>query len=310
MKIEAGRVRASSTALGDAFIRAFHLEDSPCPVFSDTVADALLTDAERERFTAGAQKSVGRRRPDLAADPRAAVRYWIEEMSVAAPHVLLRARYTEDVLRWQAAQKQAQYVLLGAGLDSFALRRPAWARDIRVFEVDHPATQELKRSRVARLTDAAPGLPRWVPADLGDERLAEVLSGVRELDPTLPTVVAWCGVTYYLEEPAIDAVLGDLREVFTGELTVVLDYWQAEYLDEQRQDAEVRSMFASVRRNDEPFVTGFTPARLAALAASRGYAVAEDLSAVDVVARIPGDDGARVRPHPIGRLARLRRAPA
>ncbi len=69
-------------------------------------------------------------------------------------------------------------------------------------------------------------------------------------------------------------------------------------------------MFASVRRNDEPFVTGFTPARLAALAASRGYAVAEDLSAVDVVARIPGDDGARVRPHPIGRLARLRRAPA
>lgn len=310
MRNEAGRTLSSSTALGDAFIRAFHLQDCAEPVFADPVARSLLTDAEWARFTSSAQRSVRRIRPDLAEDPVRAVRYWITEMSVAAPHVLVRARYAEDVLRQEAADHPVQYILLGAGLDSFTLRRPEWALDVDVFEIDHPATQALKQERAGGLSGDAGRHLRRLAADLAERRLADVLAAAPRLDPAAPTVVAWCGVTYYLEDAAIEAVLRDLSAFFTGRLSVVLDYWHADYLAEDNQDSEVRSMFASVRRNGEPFISGFTPAGLAARAAAQGFAVADDAAAIDVAARLRDEGGASVRPHAIGRLAHLRKVPA
>jgi len=295
---------ASSTALGNAFMRAFHTAHEPAPVHVDPVAAQLLSEQEWAFFRGSVLGSSAVRGPQADRNPEGAIRWWMRAGSVAAPHVLLRGRHTEDALRRACGRGARQYLLLGAGFDSFALRRPEWAEGLTVYEIDQPATQELKRARVARLRpDGVTGL-RMVPANLAEQRLDEVLRKVPGLDGTRRTFVAWSGVTYYLQEQAISATLEALGGFFTAGLTVVLDYWEARHLAEPR-DAAVASMAASVRRNGEPFVWGSSPRELATLASSTGYQVLADVSAVEVAKDCQARGSVALSPHPIGRFAEL-----
>ncbi|WP_327710618.1 class I SAM-dependent methyltransferase [Streptomyces sp. NBC_00464] len=298
--------RPSSTALGNAFMRAFHSAHEPKPVHTDLVARQLLSEQEWTSFRTSVLASSAVRGPQAEQDPEGAIRRYLRAGSVAAPHVLLRGRHTEDALRRTCERGASQYVLLGAGFDSFALRRPEWAERLTVYEVDRSATQELKRARVARLRpDGVPGL-RMVPADLAKQRLDAVLRRIPGLDGTRHTFVAWSGVTYYLDEKAISATLEALGDFFTGGLTIVLDYWEAAQLAEP-QDPLVASMAASVRRNGEPFVWGASPGEMAALAGSTGYRVTADVSAVEVAETCRAQGSVTLAPHPIGRFAELER---
>src|SRR5262245_24494937 len=126
--------------------------------------------------------------------------------------VAVRSRYAEDRLLSGAAR---QYVVLGAGLDSFAWRRPDVLETIRLFEVDHPATQALKRQRIGVL-----GLPVqerhvFAPVDFEKETLREGLSRAG-FDWTLPTFFSWLGVTPYLTHEGIEATLSTLASCTPG----------------------------------------------------------------------------------------------
>ena len=114
----------------------------------------------------------------------------------------MRQRYTEDELDKAVERGVAQYVILGAGLDSFAYRRPDLAGVVRVFEVDHPATQQWKRARVQALALPPPNNLTFVPIDFEQQALADELraGGHRS---ELPTFVSWLGVTMYLTEEAV-----------------------------------------------------------------------------------------------------------
>ena len=114
----------------------------------------------------------------------------------------MRQRYTEDELGKALERGVGQYVILGAGLDSFAYRRPDLAGVVRVFEVDHPATQQWKRARLQELNITPPSNLTFVPVDFEQQTLAEGLraGGHR---PELPTFVSWLGVTTYLTEAAV-----------------------------------------------------------------------------------------------------------
>ena len=118
--------RASLTAMGAALMRAAHTRLDRPPLIDDPWADRLVTASDRARLRDAV--------PDRMA-PRAHPSYGA---------VILRARFTEDALEQAVARGVRQYVLVGAGLDSFALRRPPWAERVAVLELDHPATQRLK----------------------------------------------------------------------------------------------------------------------------------------------------------------------
>jgi methyltransferase (TIGR00027 family) len=125
---------------------------------------------------------------------------------IRAQHVV-RCRFAEDELTRSVTRGITQYVLLGAGLDTFAFRQPPFARALRIFEVDHPATQAWKRERLAALELSDPPNLCWAPLDFERETLAEGLA-VAGFDFTRPSFFSWLGVTMYLTRAAIDTTLG------------------------------------------------------------------------------------------------------
>jgi len=120
-------------------------------------------------------------------------------------HIVLRSRYAEDRLAQAYARGIRQYLLLGAGLDTFAWRQPPGLEDLRIFEADHPATQSQKIQRLSASGITMPENLRFVPVDFETENLRTALQR-SDFDFNLPVFISWLGVTVYLSMEAIDAV--------------------------------------------------------------------------------------------------------
>lgn len=118
----------------------------------------------------------------------------------------IRSRYTEDCLGEAVAEGARQYLILGAGLDTFAYRQPAWAKAIRIFEIDHPATQGFKRSQLSRAGIRLPVNLSFVPTDFERTSIRQALDlSAFAFDER--SFCAWLGVTQYLTRDAIEATL-------------------------------------------------------------------------------------------------------
>lgn len=179
---------ASKTALGVCALRAVHqLVDGFPKILDDPIAAQLLDADVRERIRGHAGE---------ALDPRAAG---------LRSHVVLRSRYTEDHLAAAAGRGVRQYAILGAGFDTFAYRQPAWARDLRIWEVDHPASQHEKRRRLEVAGLALPPNLELVPIDFETTSLRDGLRA-SSLDFTSPAFFACLGVLVYLTRDAARAI--------------------------------------------------------------------------------------------------------
>lgn len=187
--------QSSRTALGVAWLRAAHqvLDNAPL-LLEDHVAPAL--------FSADA---IGLLRSSTAGLQTSGAR-------ALRSHVMLRSRFAEDRLALSVARGVRQYVILGAGYDTFSVRQPAWAASLRVIEVDQPATQADKRVRIEQAGLAVPDNVIFLPVDFEIETVAEGLgrSGVHREEPTF---FSWLGVTVYLTETAIDSVLRTIQPI-------------------------------------------------------------------------------------------------
>ena len=181
--------------------------------------------------------------------------------------VCVRSRYAEDIVEQQAVTGVGQYVILGAGLDTFAYRRPD--PDLRVYEVDHPATQAWKQRRLADLGVAIPGNLVFVPVDFERQGLGPTLE---EAGFTFGerAVFSWLGVTMYLTPGAIGQTLSTIAHAAAG-TRMVLTYNQPDrVLDDHaiRVTSAMRSIAAGF---GEPFVTLFTPGEIDALLREHGF---------------------------------------
>ncbi len=204
----------SQTALTAAAARAAHLIfDQPPHIFADHLAAVLL----------------GERAEEFISYHRAHGGHLV--LSAARAQVTCRSRYTEDRLAEAAATRGiTQYVILGAGLDSFAYRatqttqitQTTQATSVHVFEVDYPATQEWKRERLAEAGIPVPDGTAFVPADFERDDLTAGLRAAG-FDPAKPALVSWLGVTMYLTQPAISQTIGELS-MFAPGTELITDY--------------------------------------------------------------------------------------
>lgn len=130
-------------------------------------------------------------------------------------HVVTRSRFAEDRLAEAVQRGVQQYVILGAGLDTFGYRQPEWAHPLRIVEVDQPATQAAKRERMAAVGIAPPSNVAFAPVDFETVALRDALveNGV---DLAAPVFLSWLGVTMYLTEAAVDAVLQTVATFAAG----------------------------------------------------------------------------------------------
>jgi methyltransferase (TIGR00027 family) len=181
-------------------------------------------------------------------------------------HVLLRSRFAEDRLADAVRRGVRQYVLLGAGLDTFALRQPGWARSLRIVEIDQPATQGAKRTRLAELGIPVPPNVVLFPVDFEQTTLREALPAAG-IDVTAPVFFSWLGVTMYLTEDAVDQVLRTVASLPRGTEIVLTFATPPDPLEEP-----ARLSFAQrAAEVGEPWITFFTPEALEERLRSSGF---------------------------------------
>jgi len=241
----------SNSALTAAAARAAHLIVDKEPfIFADTLALALLGDYAEELV------SFHRLHGDHAA------------LSGSRAQAASRSRYTEDRLAAAAGRGVRQYLILGAGLDTFAYRSPL-AGAVRVIEVDHPATQEWKRRALTAAGIVVPSGVAFVPADLAEGDLGEVLRRA-PLDLASPVFVSWLGVVMYLASADVGATLTALGGLAPG-TEVVADYLLAPGLRDEagRHYAELVGRASAERA--EPWLSSFEPRELTAIASAAGF---------------------------------------
>lgn len=186
--------------------------------------------------------------------------------------VCIRARFAEDSLAAAHGRGVRQAVILGAGLDTFALRNPF--ADLAVFEVDHPSTQDWKRQQLARIGAALPDGLRFAPVDFEREGLADGLARVG-FDPRMPAFFIWLGVVPYLTREAILGTLDFVAAVPQGE--IVFDYPEPLRNYPTEQQPRVRALAERVAALAEPFLSDFDPPDLHELLRAKGFDEIEDL---------------------------------
>lgn len=248
----------NSTAVRVALWRALHRElDSAPHVIEDRVGLELA-----------APEAGWRNRPDM--DP--------ERTRLFRASIVARARFVEDLVEEQAGRGVTQYVILGAGLDTFAERRQALAARLKVFEIDQPGHQAWKKQR---LIDLKYGVPDWlklVPVDFeaGDSWWDQL--NTAGFDENQPAVVASTGVSMYLSREAIRAMLRQVA-MMAPKSTLAMTFLQPiECADpSERHGREIAERGA--RASGTPFLSYFTPPEILSLARETGFKEVRHISA-------------------------------
>jgi methyltransferase (TIGR00027 family) len=257
---------SSHTARGVAMLRAAHqiLDAEPLILRDPVIARLLGTDTERtirahaERFQSPALRAL-------------------------RSHVVLRSRVAEDRLEASLARGVVRYVVLGAGLDTFAYRQPEWARSLAIVEVDHPATQAAKREALRAAAIEIPANVRYAGIDFEEESLSQ---GLRRcgVASDQPTFFSWLGVTMYLTRPAIEAVLATVASFPRGS-ELVLTFARPPAAD----DVGALAFAEGAARLGEPWISYFTPEDLEALLSASGFSDVWVLGREEAVARFYTD---------------------
>lgn len=249
----------SRTAQGTALQRAVHqLLEKPL-VFDDPLALKILG-AQRAKWLA------------LNLD-----RFETPASRAMRAFLVTRSRYAEDELARVYQQGTRQYIVLGAGLDTFAYRNPH-GRRLRVFEVDHPSTQAWKR---AHLHDQRIGVPRsltFVPVDFEKQSLANRLreAGFRR---DAPVFISWLGVTMYLTRDAVMQTLRFVSESCARGSEIVFDFSLPEEALGVVERMSRAKRAARVAKIGEPWISHFDPASLVRELTAMGFSQANHFGA-------------------------------
>jgi methyltransferase (TIGR00027 family) len=274
--------QASVTALGAAGHRAAHQVLERGFVFADPLALRILGQDADDAI------ALAKERPE-----RRSLRLFIA----------MRSRFAEDSAAHAIADGVRQILVLGAGLDTFAYRLEP-TQDMRVFELDHPATQAEKRRRLTEARIAEPEHVSYVAHDFEQGSMTAALEAAG-FDPAKRTFVLWLGVTPYLTEETMFATLGELARL-PGGAEVVFDYTNPpDAINEGNARNFHREMAERVAASGEPFRCFLGSAELHARARELGFAGIEDLDRAALVARYLPDFPVPPRPGPGGHVVRM-----
>jgi methyltransferase (TIGR00027 family) len=246
--------RPSMTAEGAAIMRALHqtLDDEP-KILEDSISLSLVD----------AQSDIYKARVELLERLPQPTRLRLKATFV------MRSRYAEDCLAEAFGKGVRQYVLLGAGLDTFAYRQPSWASALRIFEVDHPGTQRGKRRRLVAASISVPDNVSFVPLDFEKISLATALSQAR-LDFGAATFFSMLGVSQYLTEAAFDQTLRFILSLPRGS-EIVFSFVASDTVLPPDDVALVKAFTVQAAALGELWVSRFDPVHLVRKLTEMGF---------------------------------------
>jgi methyltransferase (TIGR00027 family) len=277
--------QAGLSAIVMAYARAYHsTHDSP-KIFDDFLAEALFTPEEHTQTDQAWAGLLQYTAPELAAtnpDPQTALA-WVVQLG-SGPLTLARSRYAEDSLEAALQEGVRQYILLGAGLDTFAYRRSDLSDRLQVLEFDHPATQAMKRERVTRAGWQQPSNLHFVPVDFAKESLSDALER-SPYDPAQLSFFSWLGVSFYLTREVVFDTLRSIASRAARGSTIVFDYLDADAFIPEKASRRVQQMQSMAHRLGEPMKAGFDPLTLSTDLDPIGLRLEENLDPATIQAR-------------------------
>lgn len=270
--------KGSLTALISAFGRAYHsIHDEP-KIFDDFLAKSMMTEETFLFIGKSLAGSIGFFDPEFAAGKPSEDQACSHLMKIhSTPLTLSRARYMEDCLEAAVARGVSQYVILGAGMDTFAFRRKDLLKKLQVYELDQSVTQDYKRNRLMELGWDIPDRLHLLSVDFSRDNLAEVLVNAG-YDTGKAGFFNWLGVTYYLERRDVLAVLGRVAGISAPGSVIVFDYLDMDAFDGNKVSKRTAKVLEIVKTAGEPMKTGFDPAGLKTLLLEAGLQLVEDMT--------------------------------
>lgn len=252
------RTEPDNTAVRTALWRALHLQVDAKPyVLADEIGLKLI-----------APPADWQQRPDMKFTKR------------LRASIIARARFIEDLIIEESKQGTGQYVILGAGLDTFAQRRPDIASKLQLYEIDQPDTLTWKQQRLIELGFGTPEYLHFVPVNFETSSWWDQLLKAG-FDTRKPAVVACTGVSLYLTKEAIAATLNQIAAFAPGSKLAMTFYLPIELMDEEDKPLQEMSE-KGARASGTPFVSFFAPNEILDLAREAGFKEAKTISTKDM----------------------------
>ncbi|HBU81048.1 MAG TPA: SAM-dependent methyltransferase [Paenibacillus sp.] len=273
---------SSITSLISAFGRAYHCQYDTPLIFDDYIAKELITPQEFSDIRENMIQGIHFFNPEMAhqcKNDSDKILKWITQVQLS-PITLARAAYCEHVLLHEVTLGLKQVVILGAGMDTFALRHPELEDTLELFEVDYPATQQFKKERLHQAKLNIPGNLHFVPMDFTRKPSYEGLTngGLEKLK----TLVTLLGVSYYLTKKDLSNLIEHVFANLPIGSSIVLDYADEHLFEEKGRFNRVENMVKMAAMGGEPMQSCFTYEEMERLLADVGLLIYENLSPEDI----------------------------
>ncbi|MGE6537591.1 class I SAM-dependent methyltransferase [Bacillus luti] len=273
---------ASVTSLVSAFSRAYHSEFDSSKIFDDYIAKEFISSKERHEIETNMIQGIHFFNKDIAKqfqdDPNRILK-WITQVQLS-PTPLARAAYCERVLLHEITLGAKQYVILGAGLDTFSFRHRELENKIEIFEVDHPSTQQFKKERIKEAELEVPNNLHFVSMDFTKEFSYEQLRNAGFENKK--TFFSLLGVSYYLMKEELASLIECLFEMVPAGSSIVFDYPDETLFTEKGLSNRVENMVKMAAVGGEPMKSCYSYREMEALLEKSGLLIYEHLPPEDI----------------------------
>ncbi len=272
----------SMTALVSAFSRAYHAENNEVKIFDDRVARLLLSDKEFRQISKSMADGIGFFNPSFAGTAEEALR-WIVDNQLSPPP-LGRAAFAEKALETAVSIGTTQYLIMGAGYDTFAYRQPDWAEILQIFEVDHSTTGNDKKIRLDVGKIAIPENVHYVATDFTEEQWWNTLTENIAFNSDKNSFCSILGVAYYLSKQAFEKLLSALSSLLSKGSSVIFDYPdENSYTDKAGERAKKQAMLAGAA--NEKMLASYSYEEIEKILSDYGFLIYEHLTPLEMTGR-------------------------
>lgn len=269
----------SMTALVSAFSRAYHVENNKVKIFDDSIARLLLTDEEYFQISKSMADGISFFNPNFTGTKDEALR-WIVDNQLSPPP-LGRAAFAEKALQTAVSIGTRQYLIFGAGYDTFAYRQPTWAEKIQIFEIDHPFTANDKRIRLEKAKITIPNNVDFIETDFTNEQWQTGLTQNTIFDGNQISFCSILGVAYYLSRQTFNELITVLSLILPKGSSIVFDYPDENtYTEKAGERAKKQALLAGAA--NEKMLASYSYGDMEKILSEHGFLIYEHLTPMEM----------------------------
>lgn len=268
----------NTTAKVAAFARAYHTLHYQKPIFKDELAFNVLTEEEYNDISRYMTQGIQYFAPGFSGTDKEALDYVIENQ--LSPTPLARSVFAEKALENAVFIGATQYLLLGAGYDTFAYRVPSWSKNIHIFELDRKEMSLDKKQRMEKIGQKPFNLS-YISADFSDSAWVESLRFHRNFNADAITFCSLLGVVYYLSTDLFIKLIGDISSLLPKGSSIVLDYPD----DNQKGREKLSQQNAMAEASNEPMKGQYSFKKMEQILSEASFLVYEHLTPKDITQR-------------------------